>query len=261
MEMRKCDKGHYYDASVHSSCPYCGGGRDTEKTMAMGMGVPPAQANSPSNPGGGFGGVHSSGGSGVEKTVAMGMSSPAGGGGGFSSGGSGVEKTVAMGMSSPAGGSGGRGGVEPTMPLGAPVPVSPAPVSVASEGKTIAMVNTEYGVDPVVGWLVRLNGKERGMDYRIHSENNFIGRSEKMDICIKGDETISRDKHAILTYDSLEKLFYFSAAEGRSVVRVNGKANLQTVELKPYDKLTIGKTDLLFVPLCGDRFEWGSDEA
>ncbi len=244
MEMRKCDKGHYYDASVHSSCPYCGGGRDTEKTMAMGMGVPPVQANSPSNSSGGFGGGYSSGGSGVEKTVAMGMTPP-----------------------SPSGGMGGRGGVEPTMPLGAPAPVSPSPapapvsVSAAAEGKTIAMVNTEYGVDPVVGWLVRMNGKERGLDYRIHSDNNFIGRSEKMDICIKGDDTISRDKHAILTYDSMEKLFYFSPAEGRSVVRVNGKANLQTVELKAYDKLTIGKTELMFIPLCGDRFEWGSEES
>ncbi len=235
MEMRKCDKGHYYDASMHASCPYCGGGRNTEKTMAMGMPAPAPQMQPPAAP-----------------------SAPAPGGsyGGAWAGGNGTEKTVAMGMTPPP--AMGGSGIEPTIPLGQPIPSSPSPAP-ANDGKTIAMISTEYGVDPVVGWLVRLNGKDKGTDYRIHSDNNFIGRSEKMDIAIKGDETISRDNQAILTYDSQEKLFYFSPSEGRSVVRVNGKAILQTVELKAYDRLTIGKTELMFVPLCGEKFEWENE--
>ena len=28
------------------------------------------------------------------------------------------------------------------------------------------------------------------------------------------------------------------------------------MELHAYDELTIGKTKLLFVPLCGERFDW-----
>jgi len=145
------------------------------------------------------------------------------------------------------------GGVEKTVAIGMPMP---APEVSQEDGKTVAMFYTEEGIDPVVGWLVCVGGKEKGQDYRVHSDNNFIGRSEKMDVCIKGDDTISRENQAILTYDSGEKVYYFSPGEGRSVVRLNGKAILQTVQLQPYDKVTIGKTEFIFIPLCGDVFSW-----
>lgn len=208
MEMKRCERGHYYDASMHVACPYCNNVRNTEMTVAMGVSVPS----------GSFSGGSSNYGSNTEKTVAMGAPNPA------------VDSNADS---------------------------NSQPLYVNDDGeKTVAMFKTTQGVDPVVGWLVRMNGKERGQDYRIHSDNNFIGRSEKMDICIKGDDTISRENQAILTYDSTENKFYFSAGEGRSVVRLNGKAILQTVELNQYDKVTIGKTELLFIPLCGDNFTW-----
>lgn len=142
----------------------------------------------------------------------------------------------------PVAGSGGA-----TMPLHS---------SGADEGKTVAVFAAEMGIDPVVGWLVSLDGPEKGRDYRIHSDNNFIGRGEKMDICIRGDETISRERHAILAYDSRDKKYYFAPGEGRSINRINGEAVLTMRELKAYDKIEIGRTNLLFIPLCGERFEW-----
>jgi hypothetical protein len=202
MEMKKCERGHYYDASVHTVCPYCNNVRNTEMTVAMGIPAP-------------------------ENNAA----------GGFYSNGGDLEKTVAMGVNMPQS-------------------VNQGTAEVDDEEKTVAMFQTSQGIDPVVGWLIRMNGKEKGQDYRIHSDNNFVGRSDKMDICIKGDETISRENQAVLTYDSTEQKFYFSPGEGRSVVRLNGKAILQTVELNAYDKVTLGKTELLFVPLCGDNFAW-----
>ena len=39
-------------------------------------------------------------------------------------------------------------------------------------------------------------------------------------------------------------------------VRVNGKPALSVEKIEAYDVLTIGTTKLLFVPLCGDRFDW-----
>ena len=77
-----------------------------------------------------------------------------------------------------------------------------------------------------------------------------------MDICIRGDETISRENQAVITYDSNDNCFYFSTGDGRSIVRVNNKAIFQTVTLKAYDRLMIGKTELLFMPLCGEQFKW-----
>ena len=128
------------------------------------------------------------------------------------------------------------------------------------DSRTIAVVHQNMGIDPVVGWLVCVNGKEKGRDYRIHSDNNYIGRSEKMDICVRGDETISRENHAVVSYDSIDKIYYFSPGEGRNIVRHNGKAIFQTVELNMYDRVVVGKTELLFMPLCGNDFEWSNEE-
>ena len=101
-----------------------------------------------------------------------------------------------------------------------------------------------------------MTGKNKGKEYRIHSDNNFVGRSEKMDICIKNDDTISRENQAILTYDSAEKMFYLSPGSGRSIVKVNGKAVFQTTELAGFDRILLGKTEFVFLPLCGENFTW-----
>lgn len=113
--------------------------------------------------------------------------------------------------------------------------------------------------DPVVGWLVCVDGNDKGRDYRIHSDNNYIGRGENMDVVIRNDETITREKHAIITYDTREKVFYFAQGGGRGVVRLNGKAVLTMMELKRYDTMEIGNTKLLFVPLCGEGFDWSEE--
>lgn len=124
------------------------------------------------------------------------------------------------------------------------------------DGRTVALIKEDKGIDPVVGWLVCTEGKEKGRDYRIHSDNNFIGRSDRMDICIRGDETISRENHAVISYDTQDNTFFFSPGDGRAIVRVNGKAIFQTVELRPYDQLTIGKTAVTFMPFCSESFMW-----
>lgn len=110
--------------------------------------------------------------------------------------------------------------------------------------------------DPVVGWLVCIEGATKGNDYRIHSQNNYIGRSAKMDISIPGDPHISAENSAIIAYDNEDRVFYFGPSTGRNIVRVNGKPALNAAQLEAYDVLTIGTTKLLFVPLCGDRFDW-----
>lgn len=125
-----------------------------------------------------------------------------------------------------------------------------------SSDRTMLVIQKETGVDPAVGWLVCVEGPEKGRDHRIHADNNYIGRSEKMDICIGGDDTVSRENHAVISYDTRSNTFYFAPAGGRGIVRINGKAVLATEELKAFDKIEIGNTALLFVPFCGERFKW-----
>lgn len=121
---------------------------------------------------------------------------------------------------------------------------------------TVPVYKVKHGIDPVVGWFVVVNGDNKGSYYMIHSENNYIGRSSDNDICLKDDETVSRENHAFVTYDENTKIFYFTPGTGRSIVRMNGNALLQTAELKAYDTVEIGMTKLLFIPLCGEKFDW-----
>jgi len=140
--------------------------------------------------------------------------------------------------------------------IGKTMPMTKHEEAAAADMKTVALVRDALGFEPVVGWLVVLEGKEKGRDYRIQSDNNFIGRSDKMDICIAGDDTITRDNHATVSYDSRERFFYLSPGDGKAIVRINEKALFGTAKLAPYDVIEVGKTKLIFMPLCSEKFEW-----
>ena len=71
-----------------------------------------------------------------------------------------------------------------------------------------------------------------------------------------GDNKIGRERHAMIAYDPEEKVFFFGPADGKSIVRLNGKMVMVPAEIQAYDVITIGATKLMFVPLCGERFSW-----
>ncbi len=127
------------------------------------------------------------------------------------------------------------------------------------QGETIRVVKKQTGVDPVVGWLVCTSGPETGRDYRIRSERNFVGRSPAMDICIQGDEAISRENHAIISYNPRSMSFSLVPGDSRGLVYINGVEILQATALSGFDEIEFGQSRFLFVPLCGDRFQWPSE--
>ena len=142
-------------------------------------------------------------------------------------------------------------GLEPT------VPVNPA--TGFGGGETIGL-DMSKEVRPVVGWLVCIEGPAEGTDYRIRAGYNYIGRGENMDVCIQGDNTIGRDRHAMIAYDPQEKIFFFGPADGRSIVRKNEKMVMVPTELAAFDVVRIGSTKLMFVPLCGEHFNWKDEQ-
>ncbi|MBU8878508.1 FHA domain-containing protein [Bacillus sp. FJAT-29790] len=125
-----------------------------------------------------------------------------------------------------------------------------------NDGKTIAVIRKQMGIDPVVGWLVCIEGPDKGKDFRIRSERNFIGRSEKMDISITGDEAISRENHAIVSYSPKKQQFRVYPGESRGLVYLNDEEVITADELKLYDIIELGKTKLMFVPFCSGQFQW-----
>lgn len=194
MSMTRCNNGHFYDSTKHSSCPHCG---------VQGLDIDPTRA--------------------AKKTT--------GGSKGDSS----------------------KGDDEKTRPQ---QDIPRHQVSAREEGATVALVRKKTGTDPVVGWLVCVEGPDKGRDYRIRMERNFIGRSPSMDIAIIGDDTISRENHAVVSFNPRKSSFLLSVGDGRGMVYLNDDEVAAPSELKAYDRIELGRTTLTFVPFCGEQFKW-----
>ena len=110
-------------------------------------------------------------------------------------------------------------------------------------------------LEPVVGWLVCIDGPLRGVDFRIHDGYNYIGREEG-DIHIHGDDQISRQKHAVISFYAKRQTFHVGPADGRNIIELNDEPVFSPVEMKSFDVLTVGSTKLMLVALCGSRFSW-----
>jgi hypothetical protein len=110
--------------------------------------------------------------------------------------------------------------------------------------------------DFVVGWLVCVKGAHSGESYKLRRGVNRIGRGKEMDICIPGDKRISRENHALISYDPGSNRFHVHPGHSRGVVYLNNSLVEAATALEAYDMIEIGQSGLQFVPFCGERFEW-----
>ena len=246
MRIVSCGKGHFYDPDMNKSCPQCAlenGGRSDFSIDDLGATEP------------------------IQNTSDIGVTQPiqnvSGMGGSMGSMGSMDSLGATMPLDGQATIPPNRSGNYAGGPLDTTFFANPTPTPVQEYDATQPVRSFINPIGhqtspmlPVVGWLVCIDGPSKGRDYRIHSQNNFIGRSRSMDICIEGDNTISSERSAVLSYDDMNRIFYFAPGQSLNLVRLNGNALMMPMELHAYDELTIGKTKLLFVPLCGERFDW-----
>ncbi len=143
----------------------------------------------------------------------------------------------------------------PTEPMSAGTVDRSSPRA-ATGGATMRISQVRAGFDPVVGWLVCIEGPMKGRDFRLHGERNFIGRDASMDVCVEGDQTISREHHASVSYSTRNHTFILAPGTGRNLVYLNDADVLAPVNLNAYDVIELGQTKLLLVPLCGENFRW-----
>ncbi len=136
----------------------------------------------------------------------------------------------------------------------------PAAASDVGANKTVGIFKKKLGLDPVVGWLVATDGPEKGKDYRITAERNFIGRSETMDISIQGDETISRENHTVVSFNPKNLSFLLFPGDSRGLTYLNDEEVVAPTKLNPYDVIEIGQSRLTFIPFCGEKFQWKKAE-
>lgn len=120
-----------------------------------------------------------------------------------------------------------------------------------------AGVTQQSEAELVVGWLVVVDGPGRGQSRAIGFGVNGIGRGEGDRISLNfGDGEISRDRHAVLTYDHKGRRFFIQHGGGANLTYVGDEPVLQPTELKGREIIGIGQTRLCFVPFCGADFNW-----
>jgi hypothetical protein len=144
--------------------------------------------------------------------------------------------------------------------------LKPAPASAAPEevGRTQAVrgkpkvTRTTFHQDPVVGWIVVVGGPGLGAYRPIYEGNNTLGRGKGQRIPIDfGDESISAEEQAYIRYDSVDRSFLFVPNLAKTnIVSINNKKPTGAVPLNAMDVITVGRTQLAFVPFCGEEFDW-----
>lgn len=238
MNMQMCDNGHFYDADVHTECPACK--RPVEELPFPKTGIVTD----------------------------------------FPATGSYMEKQTVQENEYPK--TGPVNGTVGEFPKTAPVRGTPqelpktAPVSGTSQEfpktepirstsqafpKTMPIggggqVSSFAGRNPVLGWLVCVQGKKAGKDFRLTQEINYIGRATSNDVCLDFDETLSRDTTITITYVKQSRVFRLNAEQSRNPVTVNGSPVVTELYLRDRDVISIGSTQLTLVCFCDASFTW-----
>lgn len=111
-----------------------------------------------------------------------------------------------------------------------------------------------------VAWLVVVSGPGRGASFTLHDGVAKIGRGEEQTVSLNfGDNSISRENHVAIAYDSEQNAFFIGHSGKSNLVRLNNTPLLSTEQVRSGDLIRLGETTLRFVALCGDDFSW--DEA
>lgn len=217
MNLTRCSNGHFYDADKFDSCPHCSKG------------------------------AQSAGAAVAENSVTVGRGQETVGRMPQETVGRMPQETV--------------GRMPENIAPGAPVAPTPAEnkdlkLAVDDVQKTVGMFNVKKGKEPVVGWLVCVDGPHKGEDFRLRMGKNFIGRAQSMDVVLSGDNSVSREKHSIIVYEPKGNLFVIQSGESKELSYLNESLVLSPQVLNPYDTITLGNSSLVFVPFCTESVTW-----
>lgn len=108
-----------------------------------------------------------------------------------------------------------------------------------------------------VGWLIVIEGPGRGNAITLYDGVSQIGRGESQAVRLNfGDNSISRENHAAIAFDSEQNDFFIGHGGKANLVRLNKQPVLSTQKITSGDTVRIGETTLRFVGLCGPDFSW-----
>jgi hypothetical protein len=94
-----------------------------------------------------------------------------------------------------------------------------------------------------IGWIIIIDGPGRGHSAPLRYGDNIIGRAGTASIRLDfGDEKMA-DEHANIIYDEKKRSFHIKLGEKKR-------------KMKDREKFELGNTELMFLAVCDDSFDW-----
>jgi FHA domain len=119
---------------------------------------------------------------------------------------------------------------------------NPGTAPAAAPARKTVLISEQHKA-PVVGWLVAMNGGQKGQDFRIRDGQNILGSALDADVQLN-DPTVSA-KHASLRYK--EGKFYLVDLDSSNGTYLNdGPTPIAREELKDNDVIRAGEMVLKF---------------
>lgn len=230
MKLVKCDKGHYYDASSYDACPHC-------KMKAINIEKKESKSE-----------VASSFEQEEKKFVNTDI----------------IEKTTPMDMD--------FGSVKETKDESS-IPFSFENEEIENDlnesivdtlsvkrpeeiEATQPFVETGSKNNPVVGWLIAIDGPHFGESFSLIAGRNFIGRNIGLQIRLVEDKKVTRDAQATVMFDPESSLFFVEAGKSSGLAYINNQMISNITEIHKKDIIKLGNTRLLFIPFIDDEINW-----
>ena len=142
------------------------------------------------------------------------------------------------------------------MPQSEPAPIRTPVVNNSYDSAKTVGIYADAETEPVVGWLVCIKGDEcQGESFNLKAGKNMIGRGAGMDVQIP-EPTVSRERHAIITYEPKKRIFLIQPGDGSGMVYLNDELMMTFSEIKSRDIIQLGEALFMFYPFCGEDFTW-----
>ena len=236
MKLVKCSKGHFYDSERFSSCPHCAPTDTAGDSVTISM---PSSAA-------------------PDVTMAVSLGDAAAGNDALA-----TESRSYTAMDDPVTQKSQEYGMDGTITdtirsieNGMNKLPDDDGVTISHYSSMMEQMDTPSITEPVVGWLVCLSGTYFGQGFPLKSGRNFVGRGRDMDVCLEGEPSVSRKRHAVVIYEHRGRVFLAQPGDSRELFYLNDKVVLENETLQPYDILSIGKVKMMLIPFCTEKFAW-----
>ena len=136
-------------------------------------------------------------------------------------------------------------------------PADPPTIIAGRWRRKLGKPNAESSIEPVVGWLVVVDGPGKGSSLQLGFGRNTIGRGESSRVRLDfGDHQISRDSHAVLSYDPQGNRYSIHQDRGSNLTYVDEVPVLAPTPLPTGSRIVLGGTTLRFIAFCDEDFTW-----